>query len=61
MRRIGWTVLYQDKVSGRPFSFSINEHDQGYLVGMPILVMDVFEHAYMLDYGWNGPIVLRCF
>src|ERR1035437_9403868 len=52
MRGIGWAVLYQDNVSGRLFNCWINEHDGGHPAGcMPILVMDVFEHAYMLDYG----------
>ena len=52
MRGIGWVVLYQDNISGRLFNFWINEHDQGLPAGcMPILVMDVFEHAFMLDYG----------
>ena len=52
MRGIGWTVLYQDSADGRLINFWINEHDAGHPVGCtPILVMDVFEHAFMLDYG----------
>ena len=52
MRGIGWVVLYQDNVNGRLFNCWINEHDEGHPAGcMPILVMDVFEHAFMLDYG----------
>jgi Fe-Mn family superoxide dismutase len=52
MRGIGWVVLYQDNVSGRLFNCWINEHDAGHLAGcIPVLVMDVFEHAFMLDYG----------
>ena len=52
MRGIGWVVLYQDTQSGRLINFWINEHDAGHPAGCsPILVMDVFEHAYMLDYG----------
>jgi Fe-Mn family superoxide dismutase len=52
MRGIGWTVLYQDIPSGRFINFWINEHDVGHPSGgMPILIMDVFEHAFMLDYG----------
>jgi len=52
MRGIGWAVLYQDNVSARLFNLWINEHDAGHPAGcMPILVMDVFEHAFMLDYG----------
>ncbi len=52
MRGIGWVVLYQDPVSGRLVNFWINEHDAGHPAGAaPILVMDVFEHAFMIDYG----------
>jgi len=52
MRGIGWTVLYQDYSDGRLLNFWINEHDVSHPAGcMPILVMDVFEHAFMLDYG----------
>lgn len=52
MRGIGWVVLYYDKKADRLFNIWINEHDVGHLAGCePILVLDVFEHAYMLDYG----------
>ena len=52
MRGIGWVVLYFDKKAGRLFNVWINEHDVGHLAGAePILVLDIFEHAYMLDYG----------
>lgn len=51
MRGIGWVVLYQDNVSGRLFNAWINEHDGGHLAGCtPLLVLDVFEHAYLTDY-----------
>lgn len=51
MRGVGWVVLYQDNVSGRLFNVWINEHDGGHLAGAtPLLVMDVFEHAYLTDY-----------
>lgn len=52
MRGIGWVVLYQDPATRGLCNAWINEHDVGHLVGcQPILVMDVFEHAYMVDYG----------
>lgn len=52
MRGIGWVVLYQDNVSGKLFNCWINEHDGGHLAGCtPILILDVFEHAFMVDYG----------
>ncbi len=51
MRGIGWVVLYQDGVSGRLFNAWIDEHDGGHLAGArPLLVLDVFEHAYMADF-----------
>ncbi|MEW6720897.1 MAG: Fe-Mn family superoxide dismutase [Thermodesulfobacteriota bacterium] len=52
MRGIGWVVLYRDGESGRLFNQWVNEHDVANLAGAaPILVMDVFEHAFMIDYG----------
>jgi len=52
MRGIGWAMLVQDRESGELFNIWVNEHDGGHLAGaIPILVMDVFEHAFVLDYG----------
>ena len=52
MRGIGWVILYQDNVTGGLFNQWINEHEVGHLAGCrPILVMDVFEHAFITDYG----------
>ena len=52
MRGIGWVVLYLDPKTKRVFNVWINEHDVGHFAGcVPLLVMDVFEHAYMTDYG----------
>ena len=52
MRGIGWVVLYYDVLANRLFNVWINEHDVGHFSGAkPLLVMDVFEHAYMPDYG----------
>lgn len=52
MRGIGWAVLYRDPASGKLMNLWINEHDRGHLAGgNPILIMDVFEHAYLPDYG----------
>ncbi|HUI31015.1 MAG TPA: superoxide dismutase [Candidatus Acidoferrales bacterium] len=52
MRGIGWTLLYLDGSNGSLYNDWINEHDMGHLAGCtPIVVLDVFEHAYMIDYG----------
>lgn len=51
MRGIGWTILYLDNVGNRLFNVWVNEHDLGHLSGCtPLLIMDVFEHAFMIDY-----------
>jgi Fe-Mn family superoxide dismutase len=62
MRGIGWTVLYQDPTNGRLINFWINEHDVSHPAGcMPLLVMDVFEHAFMLDYGLKRADYIEAF
>jgi Fe-Mn family superoxide dismutase len=62
MRGIGWAVLYQDVLSGKFINFWINEHDGGHPSGgMPILIMDVFEHAFMIDYGLKRADYIEAF
>ncbi|MEK7801733.1 MAG: Fe-Mn family superoxide dismutase [Pseudomonadota bacterium] len=52
MRGIGWAVLAYDPLGKKLFNLWIGEHDVGHLAGtVPLLIMDVFEHAFMLDYG----------
>lgn len=52
MRGIGWVILYQDKATGKLFNVWIEEHDLGHLAGgVPLVVMDVWEHAYITEYG----------
>lgn len=52
MRGIGWAVLYHDPASNEFFNVWVNEHDMGHLAGAtPLLILDVFEHAFTLDYG----------
>ena len=62
MRGIGWTVLYQDISNGKLVNFWINEHDVSHPAGCnPILIMDVFEHAFMLDYGLKRADYIEAF
>jgi len=62
MRGIGWTVLYQDKLTGGLINFWINEHDVGHPAGCtPILILDVFEHAFMIDYGLKRADYIEAF
>lgn len=51
MRGIGWVILFYDLKAKRLLNVWINEHDAGHLSGaVPLIVMDVFEHAYIADY-----------
>ena len=62
MRGIGWTILYLDKDSNRVFNVWVNEHDFGHLAGcVPLLILDVFEHAYMIDYGLKKADYIEAF
>ena len=52
MRGIGWVILYYDTAAKRLFNVWVNEHDVGHPTGeKPLLVMDMWEHAFMIDYG----------
>jgi len=55
MRGPGWAVLYWDPV-GKEFQAGfVGEQHQGHFVALPvILALDVWEHAYLLDYGTAG-------
>jgi Fe-Mn family superoxide dismutase len=62
MRGIGWVALYQDGVNGRLINFWINEHDVSHPAGCnPVLIMDVFEHAFMIDYGLKKADYIEAF
>ena len=62
MRGIGWVVLYEDASNGRLINFWINEHDVSHPAGgVPLLVMDVFEHAFMIDYGLKRADYIEAF
>jgi Fe-Mn family superoxide dismutase len=62
MRGIGWVVLYEDPVNGRLINFWVNEHDAGHPAGChPLLIMDVFEHAFMIDYGLKKADYIEAF
>ncbi len=62
MRGIGWAILYQDSKTGRLFNQWINEHEVGHPAGCtPVLVLDVFEHAFLTDYGLKRPDYIEAF
>jgi Fe-Mn family superoxide dismutase len=62
IRGVGWAILYFDSASRRVQNFWIGEHDCGHPVGAtPLLVMDVWEHAFMTDYGTNREEYIEAF
>ena len=62
IRGIGWALLYLDPEDNQLVNTWINEHDTGHLVkGKPILIMDVFEHAYMPQYGLDKMKYIEAF
>jgi len=51
MRGVGWAITYQDPMTGALSNHWITLHQEGNPAGFkPILVMDVWEHAFLLDY-----------
>jgi Fe-Mn family superoxide dismutase len=52
MRGVGWAICYQDPNMGTISNHWITLHEVGNVSGfVPILVMDVWEHAFILDYA----------
>jgi Fe-Mn family superoxide dismutase len=52
MRGVGWAICYQDPSNGRLSNHWITLHEVGNIAGFdPVLVMDVWEHAFLLDYA----------
>lgn len=51
MRGVGWAIAYADPRSGRISNHWIELHQDGNPAGFtPLLVLDVWEHAFLLDY-----------
>jgi Fe-Mn family superoxide dismutase len=55
MRGPGWAMLYFDPTAKQFQAGFAGEQHQGHFVTLPvILALDVWEHAYLLDYGAMG-------
>ena len=52
MRGVGWAATYQDPATGDISNHWIDLHETGNVAGYrPILIMDVWEHAFIRDYA----------
>lgn len=55
MRGPGWAILYYDPQGNELLTSFVGEQHQGHFVTLPvILALDVWEHAFLLDYGALG-------
>ena len=51
MRGVGWVILFQDPQNGSLTNYWVSLHQDGIPARCtPLLVMDVWEHAFMRDY-----------
>lgn len=58
----GWVMLSLDLNSGKVVINSLDAHDVGLFVNTcPLLVMDVYEHAYLIDYGVKRADYIQAF
>lgn len=55
MRGPGWAILYFDPATKIFHNAWVGEQHQGHFAGLPILLaLDVWEHAFLPDYGTSG-------
>jgi Fe-Mn family superoxide dismutase len=48
----GWTILAWDTKEERLWIYNCDTHNQGGVWGcLPVIVLDVYEHAYFIDFG----------
>ncbi len=48
----GWSILAFEQKTQRFMNMSLDTHDMGGIVlGFPLIVLDVYEHAYFMQYG----------
>ncbi len=58
----GWVVLAHDFNDGKLHNYLADAHNQGGIWGAsPILVLDVYEHAYFIDYGSDRKSYIEAF
>ena len=58
----GWAVLLYEQRAGSFRNILMDTHDEGYIAGaFPLIVMDVYEHAYFMDYGTDKALYIKKF
>ena len=57
----GWVALTYVPRDGRLINFTASDHGQSISGGIPILALDMYEHAYHLDFGVNATAYVATF
>jgi Fe-Mn family superoxide dismutase len=57
----GWVLLTYVPRDGRLINQIASEHDQSIAGGVPILALDMYEHAYHLEFGANASAYIAAF
>lgn len=58
----GWAVLCYEPIDSKLHIYGFDAHDVGSVIKCnPILVLDVYEHAYMIDFGTNRKKYIETF
>jgi Fe-Mn family superoxide dismutase len=57
----GWVLLAYVPRDGRLINQSASDHSQSIAGGIPILALDMYEHAYHLDFGANAAAYVAAF
>lgn len=58
----GWVVTAWDEADGRLYNYIADAHNSyGIWKAMPLLVLDTYEHAYVIDYGVKRPPYIEAF
>ncbi len=58
----GWVILSYDLADKSLHNYSADAHNVGLIVGtIPLITLDVYEHAYFMDYGVNRKGYIEAF
>ncbi|HTP56997.1 MAG TPA: superoxide dismutase [Candidatus Paceibacterota bacterium] len=58
----GWSVLAWDTKAGALKHYNGDAHNQGGVWGcLPVIVLDVYEHAYFIDFGSDRKAYIEAF
>jgi superoxide dismutase, Fe-Mn family len=57
----GWVILAYSPRDKRLFNVWSSDHQVALAAGVPLLVMDMYEHAYQMDYGADANSYISAF